>query len=229
MCKELRPAERDTLYYLRTTDPYSNGIDITITQIANDLGRDKGTISRALQVLAGKGLIDIELVQVKVKVSSKGLLCSMSDDVVPTQPGCPDTTPVAYTQPQLSPHNTSCADTTPVAYTQQAEPETQTQQGVEKPKTYKTLKTIKDSSERQEEILKVWEEFSERLKIYAIYSRIWVGENLIDNPEFIECVRISRKHDPNELRRRLIAFCLRIKDFPQIKDKYAYLKSFLQN
>lgn len=56
-CKELKPAARDELYYIRTLDPHSDGKKLSVSAIASDLGRDKGTVSRALQVLSAKGFI----------------------------------------------------------------------------------------------------------------------------------------------------------------------------
>lgn len=66
--QQLKPAERDLLFYLKTKDPFCDGIEITVTQIAEDLGRNKSTISRALKILTEQGWIDLEMVKVKIKV-----------------------------------------------------------------------------------------------------------------------------------------------------------------
>jgi hypothetical protein len=79
-CQELKPSERDVLYYLRTFDPYDNGIKINCAEVARQLStKDKTvhrqTVSRALKALDSKGFIDLELIQVEVKVNPKGYWC----------------------------------------------------------------------------------------------------------------------------------------------------------
>ncbi|MGL5880349.1 MAG: MarR family transcriptional regulator [Xenococcaceae cyanobacterium] len=62
-CRELTPAQRDVLYYIRTIDPHNNGIEINAAEIARQLSSPerqvhRQTISRALDSLALKGWID---------------------------------------------------------------------------------------------------------------------------------------------------------------------------
>jgi hypothetical protein len=54
------------LYFVRTLDPYGDGLDISIAEIARQLSTDKrtvhrSTVSRALKELDAKGFIDMEL------------------------------------------------------------------------------------------------------------------------------------------------------------------------
>lgn len=134
--RELKPAEKDLLYYLRTLDPFGDKqVELKVTELAEVLGRNKGTISRALKSLDSKGWIDLELVQVKVKVKS----------VVSTQQGCPDTTQVAATQPELCTDNSNGRETTQVAATQQSQAKAQVRQEVHTSKTNKTYIDFKDS------------------------------------------------------------------------------------
>jgi hypothetical protein len=80
-CRELTPAQRDVLYYIRTIDPYNQGIDINAAEVARQLSAPerivhRQTVSRALKELDAKGFIDLELLQVRTKVKPKGLWCN---------------------------------------------------------------------------------------------------------------------------------------------------------
>jgi Fe2+ or Zn2+ uptake regulation protein len=84
-CQELTPSQRDVLYFIRTLDPYGNGVKITAAEIARQLSTDRKTIhrqtiSRALKELDAKGFIDIELVEVRVKIKPKGYWCDEPQD-----------------------------------------------------------------------------------------------------------------------------------------------------
>ncbi|MDZ8226926.1 MAG: MarR family transcriptional regulator, partial [Nostoc sp. ChiVER01] len=79
-CRELTPAQRDVLYYLRTLDPYSTGMEVSPSRIAKDLSTaekpvHRSTVGRALKALDEKGFVDMELLKVKVHVLTKGLHC----------------------------------------------------------------------------------------------------------------------------------------------------------
>ncbi|HEY9601438.1 MAG TPA: helix-turn-helix domain-containing protein [Allocoleopsis sp.] len=83
-CRELTPAQRDVLYFVRTLDPYGDGLDISIAEIARQLSTDKktvhrSTVSRALKELDAKGFIDMELLMVKLNIKAKGLHCCDSE------------------------------------------------------------------------------------------------------------------------------------------------------
>jgi predicted transcriptional regulator len=79
-CRELTPAQRDVLYFVRTLDPYGEGLDISIAEIARQLSTDKrtvhrSTVSRALKELDANGFIDMELLMVKLNIKAKGIHC----------------------------------------------------------------------------------------------------------------------------------------------------------
>ncbi len=79
-CQELTPAQRDVLYFVRTLDPYGDGLDISIAEIARQLSTSdrtvhRSTVSRALKELDAKGFIDLELLKVKAKIKAKGVHC----------------------------------------------------------------------------------------------------------------------------------------------------------
>ncbi|MBD1808534.1 MarR family transcriptional regulator [Microcoleus sp. FACHB-SPT15] len=77
-CRELTPAQRDVLYFVRTLDPYGDGLDISIAEIARQLSTDKrtvhrSTVSRALKELDANGFIDLELLMVRLNIKAKGI------------------------------------------------------------------------------------------------------------------------------------------------------------
>ena len=105
-CQELTPSQRDLLYYIRTLDPYNNGIAINTAEIARTLstnGRNvhRQTISRALKVLDQKGFIDMEFITVNVRVQPLGLWYSQAveGDYTEQTPGCPETPNGIVTHP----------------------------------------------------------------------------------------------------------------------------------
>ena len=86
-CRELTPAQRDVLYYIRTIDPYNQGIDINAAEVARQLSAPerivhRQTVSRALKELDAKGFIDLELLQVRTKVKPKGLWCNDTPEFI---------------------------------------------------------------------------------------------------------------------------------------------------
>ncbi len=61
-CRELTPAQKDVLYYIRTTDPDNHGIEINCAQIARLLSGSmrivhRQTVSRALRELVDQGYL----------------------------------------------------------------------------------------------------------------------------------------------------------------------------
>ncbi|MGL4375429.1 MAG: helix-turn-helix transcriptional regulator [Microcoleaceae cyanobacterium] len=80
VCKELSSGARDVLYFIRTADPYSNGVEVTAAAIAKELGVNRSTVSRALKELDSKGYIEMEIVSAKVAVTGKGLLETATDE-----------------------------------------------------------------------------------------------------------------------------------------------------
>jgi Fe2+ or Zn2+ uptake regulation protein len=161
-CQELTPSQRDVLYFIRTLDPYGNGIKITAAEIARQLstGRKtvhRQTISRALKELDAKGFIDIELVEVRVKIKPKGYWCDDPQDEThsETQTVRRDTngasghqwcdeTPQAIATHQHGSSDTNMDRHAPQAIaTHQSEPETQSQSEAHHSKTIKTYSDFK--------------------------------------------------------------------------------------
>jgi hypothetical protein len=146
-CRELTPAQRDVLYYIRTLDPRNYGVEINAAEIARQLSSPerqvhRQTVSRALKELDAKGFIDLELLQVKVKVKPKGLWCDET-------PGCDETPCAIATHRDRSPHTTVDRDAPCAIATHHAEAETHTQQKLHDTKINKSyielIQTLSDS------------------------------------------------------------------------------------
>ncbi len=136
-CRELTPAQKDVLYYIRTLDPYGDGVELSVSGIARQLSTEnkevhRSTVSRALKVLDEKGFVDLELLKVKVKILAGGVHCCDEATLLPT-----DNT-VAYRQQARSLRNKRDHDATSVIMTQQVSSESFAQSQSSAPNTYKT-------------------------------------------------------------------------------------------
>nr|WP_199349710.1 helix-turn-helix domain-containing protein [Nostoc flagelliforme] len=166
-CRELTPAQRDVLYYIRTIDPYNQGIDINAAEVARQLSAPerivhRQTVSRALKELDAKGFIDLELLQVRTKVKPKGLWCNDTpefiedtdgvmmhprcDDApkvyedtqgVMTHPRCDDAPPWIATHHPGSPRTTMDHDAPCAIATHHVEAESLVERGLQNPKINK--------------------------------------------------------------------------------------------
>ncbi|MBE9053438.1 MarR family transcriptional regulator [Nostocales cyanobacterium LEGE 11386] len=81
ICKSLTKSQISVLYYLRSLDPYGNGIRIKASKIAEDLGITKRAVNAAIAVLEEKGYINLEDIDYSVKVSARGCFCDTSSTV----------------------------------------------------------------------------------------------------------------------------------------------------
>ncbi|AFZ28517.1 hypothetical protein Cylst_6280 (plasmid) [Cylindrospermum stagnale PCC 7417] len=173
-CRELTPAQRDVLYYIRTIDPYNHGIDINAAEVARQLSAPerivhRQTVSRALKELDAKGFIDLELLQVRTKVKPKGLWCDDAPmvcedtDGVMTHPRCDDAPSAIVTHHAGSPHTTMDHDAPCVIATHHAEAESLVERELQNPKINKNyLDFIKTLSE--EERANFWKFCEEKTK-----------------------------------------------------------------
>ena len=67
--EDLRLAELRVLFYLRTLDPFGDRrLSLKVIDIAEATRLQKGTVSKALKVLACKDYIDLELIEISVRV-----------------------------------------------------------------------------------------------------------------------------------------------------------------
>jgi MarR family len=178
-CHELTPSERDVLYFIRTSDPYSNGIRVNSAAIARDLSTPsrqvhRQTVSRALKSLVNKGFIELEILEPTFKVLGGGKHIDLAKANV-EQPEANDATACGkrvshHTTVDLNasdvPHppvENGCATTpimvcdTPYAIaTHQLSPETDTAQRSQESKISNTYKD-KDLSEREEKFFEMKE------------------------------------------------------------------------
>lgn len=163
-CQELTPKQRDVLYFVRSLDPYGNGLALSIADIARQLSTKhkkvhRSTVSRALKTLNEKGFIDLELITVSVKVKAKGIHCCdqpeetvIVTDLVETTQSSQERDPDATV---LSEDNKRDPDATSVISGQQARSLNNTQE-LEAPldkasEPSKTIKKIKTLSEGERE------------------------------------------------------------------------------
>ncbi|MBE9216809.1 MarR family transcriptional regulator [Plectonema cf. radiosum LEGE 06105] len=79
VCKSLTKSQISLLYYLRSSDPYGNGVKIKASDIAKEIGITKRAVNAAIAVLEEKGYINLEDIEYSVKVNSGGCLCDNSD------------------------------------------------------------------------------------------------------------------------------------------------------
>ena len=102
-CTELKPAEMKVLYYLRTLDPWGDkNLDISVTDIADRLKCNKGTVSRALKALDTSGWIELEINSATVKLHTKN---STSNQVLSTDNGLSESNSVVLGSQVLSTDN----------------------------------------------------------------------------------------------------------------------------
>ncbi len=131
---ELKPAEVQVLYYLRTLDPFGDKeIELGVTQLGKLLRLAKSTVSKALKALSQLGWIDLELIKVKVKLRSRS--SSPQSTLFPTGNS------VSHSEPQFPTRNSSFLEETSVSHSEQPQAEIQTEQASQYSKTLKTFQT----------------------------------------------------------------------------------------
>ncbi|WP_211293113.1 MarR family transcriptional regulator [Brunnivagina elsteri] len=153
-CRDLKPAEKDLLYYIRTLDPYNQGVDINCAEIARLFSTSerivhRQTVSRALKELDAKGFIDLELLQVKAKVKPKGLWCDETLEYNDA-PRCDETPRSIATHRDRSPHTQVDRETPRSIATHHTESESFVEPESQNSKINKINKTYKDSLSEDE-------------------------------------------------------------------------------
>ncbi|MBD2682889.1 MULTISPECIES: HTH domain-containing protein [Nostoc] len=96
-CKELTHTQLSVLYYLRSADPYSNGMRIRASTIADELQISRQAVYKAIDALSEKAYIEKEDVEYSLKLRSRGCLCDSLEN-----------------RPQLSTDGDSCKPTATV-------------------------------------------------------------------------------------------------------------------
>lgn len=127
--KELKPAERDILLYLRCLNPFGDRtLDLGVRDLAATLDMVPSTVSRALRVLVEKGWIVLEMLTVRARI-------------LPLPRG----NSVVSRQQEGSPGNTDDQETTTEIVTQHLEAITQLEQGFQSPTDYTNFKRPNNS------------------------------------------------------------------------------------
>lgn len=81
VCKELTKSQLSVLYYLRSLDPYGNGIKVKASAIAEKLGITKRAVNLAIAFLEERGYIVLEDIEYTAKISAGGCMCDTSANV----------------------------------------------------------------------------------------------------------------------------------------------------
>ena len=66
--KKYAPAVMKIYYFIKTNDPFGNGLQLSITEVAKILKYHKRTVSRAIKTLVKAGEIAIAVVEAHVKI-----------------------------------------------------------------------------------------------------------------------------------------------------------------
>jgi hypothetical protein len=123
-CHELKPSEKDVLYYLRTLDPFGDrAIEIKVREMARQLGTSPSTVSRALKSLDAKGWIDLEIMSAKVTLHTNHAVETVLPQrntvasgqhlpEIPVEKVLPQDNAVAPAQRSLRQDNTCCVGAT---------------------------------------------------------------------------------------------------------------------
>jgi len=181
VCKDLTKSQMSILYYLRSLDPYSNGIKVKVSKIAEELDISRKAVYAAITVLEEKKYICLEDIEYSIKVSSGGCLCDTSSigtsvlppgdkihqEVTAVTPGLQDSPGGNNIHPQV----------TAVTPGLQVEPETQVLQDSQNSKINKTysdfIKTL--SEEERANFLKFCEEKTKNLSQEVNDIEAWLA------------------------------------------------------
>ncbi|MBO3463863.1 MAG: helix-turn-helix domain-containing protein [Aetokthonos hydrillicola CCALA 1050] len=152
--KDLTDSQRGVLYYLRSLDPYSNGLRIRASKIAGDLGISRQTVYKAIDALEEKGYINKEDVEYTLKIQSKGFLCdsySSCTQLSSENDSCKSEATAVSIERQLSSESDSCkSEATAVSVERQLSSETLTQQESQSSKINKTYTDFKKTLSEEE-------------------------------------------------------------------------------
>lgn len=183
ICKSLTKSQISILYYLRSLDPYGNGMRIRASKIAEDLGITKRAVNAAIAVLEEKGYINLEDIDYSVKVSAGGCLCD-------TEPTVTQSGREFLTQEQnFPPENQDSHLGTEILTREQnfplenrishQEPETLATKEIQNSKINKTYSEFINtlSFEEREEFLKFGEQKAAQLPHTPTLPRRWIEQN----------------------------------------------------
>jgi biotin operon repressor len=174
--KELTDSEKGVLYYLRSLDPYNNGLKVRASKIASDLEISRQAVYKAFDVLEEKGYISREDVEYTLKIQSLGILVDSS--ITDTQLSTPSDS--VNVERQLSTLSDSCKrSATDVNVERQLPAETPVQQESQIPKINKTFQDFSNtlSLEEKESFFEVGEKMAASLPRPPQLTRKWIEKN----------------------------------------------------
>lgn len=143
---ELTKSQASVLLYIRTLDPYGNGINIKASQIAHSLQISRNAVYEAIRVLGEKDYLMVEDIEYTMRLHHKGILNNPNSDSCQcdTQASSEDDTKISGLQ-QPSGDDTSNSQMKNVTSGLKSAPKTPTTKEVQAPKINKTFKEFKDS------------------------------------------------------------------------------------
>ena len=163
--QELKPADIHLLYFLRSIDPYSNGVELSISEVAKKLNRSKSTVCTSLKALKSKGYISLEVTHVRVKLEGKGVFSTANDDSL-------QRTGILCSEQAFSTANNDSLQRTGILCSEQAQPETPLQQPSQTPKinkTYSNFKKILSEEDREKFESFVSKEYGKPIKNFSAF------------------------------------------------------------
>ncbi|MBW4600504.1 MAG: hypothetical protein KME29_13130 [Calothrix sp. FI2-JRJ7] len=177
---ELTKSQASVLLYIRTLDPYGNGINIRASQIANSLKISRNAVYEAIRVLGEKHYLVVEDVEYTMRLHHKGIFnnsgCDTCQSVTRVSSG--DDANIPGLQ-QPSEDDASNSQMKNVTSGLKSAPETPAVKETQAPKNNKTYKHFKDSlsDEERESFLKFGEEMSKQLPKPPQLITKWIAAN----------------------------------------------------
>jgi len=182
-CKELTHTQLSVLYYLRSADPYSNGMKIRASKIADELQISRQAVYKAIDALSEKEYIEKEDVEYSLKLRSRGCLCDSLENrpqLSTDGDSCKLEATVVNVGRQLSTDGDSCKlEATVVNVGRQPEAEILVEEEFQNSKINKTYSDFKKtlSEEEREEFLKFGEKKAAQLPNPPTLPQRWIEAN----------------------------------------------------
>ncbi|WP_373527363.1 MarR family transcriptional regulator [Nostoc sp.] len=182
-CKELTRTQLSVLYYLRSADPYSNGMKIRASRIADELQISRQAVYKAIDALSEKEYIEKEDVEYSLKLRSRGCLCDSLENrpqLSPSVDSCKLEATVVNAGRQLSTDGDTCnLGATVVNAGRQPEAETLVEEESQSSKINKTYSDFKKtlSEGEREEFLKFGENKAAQLPNPPTLPQRWIEAN----------------------------------------------------
>lgn len=225
----LTKSQMGVLLYIRSVDPYSNGIRLKTSKIAEILDITKRAVNAAITVLQEKGYLILEDIEYSIKVNAGGYHCdtfSTGTEVgnsVPTQ------------EQDFSPENRNSHSGNSVPTREEnfppenrishPEPETVAEQEFENPKTLKSSQDIEDTTDKKVGVKEIFEKYYERLRLYGMYKEVWDGEKLVINQKMVEIQKAVFHVPLQKIEAGLRAFCAWMREAKGVRNKYKALET----